>query len=95
MSIKQLLDSVKRNRTRVKGRLLKAGLLANRCQACGITEWRGQLLNMQLDHVNGVKNDNRLANLRMLCPNCHIQTPTFSGRNQKRIRGLQGPADVV
>jgi 5-methylcytosine-specific restriction endonuclease McrA len=50
---------------------------------------------MQLDHVNGVKNDNRLANLRMLCPNCHSQTPTFTGRNLKRIRGLQGAAEVV
>ena len=45
---------------------------------------------MQLDHINGVKNDNRLENLRMLCPNCHSQTQTYGGRNLKR-RALQEP----
>ena len=81
MPISELLSSPKRNRSHVKIRLMKAGLLENRCEFCGLTEWRGEPLNIHLDHINGVKNDNRLQNLRMLCPNCHSQTPTFSGRN--------------
>lgn len=94
MPIAQLLASRKRNRTHIKLRLLKDGLLENRCQSCGLSEWRGQPLSMHLDHINGVRNDNRLENLRMLCPNCHSQTPTYSGRNA-RLRRLQESAPPV
>ncbi len=68
----------------IKRRLLELGLLSDRCSRCGIAEWRGRLLAIHLDHINGLKDDWRLENLRMLCPNCHSQTPTFSGRNLKR-----------
>ena len=84
MPIAELISSPMRNRSHLKMRLLKAGLLENRCDVCGVADWRGESLNIHLDHINGVKNDNRLENLRMLCPNCHSQTPTFSGRNVKR-----------
>lgn len=86
MPIAQLLSSTKRWR-HVKVRLLKAQLLQNR-QVCGLDEWLGQPLNMHLDHVNGAHDDHRLENLRMLCPNCHSQTPTYGGRNA-RLRRLQ------
>jgi 5-methylcytosine-specific restriction endonuclease McrA len=50
-------------------------------------EWHGRPLTLVLDHINGVNDDYRPDNLRLLCPNCHSQTPTFSGRNrQKRQR---------
>lgn len=94
MSIEELLSSPKRNRKHVKLRLVRAGLLENRCYSCGLAEWRGLPLSLQLDHINGVPDDNRLENLRMLCPNCHSQTPTYSGRNAK-LRRLQEAAPVV
>ena len=84
MPIVQLLANPRRNRSHLKMRLVKAGLLNNRCELCGISDWLGKPLNIHIDHINGIKNDNRLENLRMLCPNCHSQTPTFSGRNVKR-----------
>lgn len=87
MTITELLASPRRNRSHVKVRLLAEGLVENRCQQCGIAEWRGKPLSIHLDHINGVKDDNRLANLRMLCPNCHSQTATFSGRNARRQIG--------
>ena len=68
----------------IKRRLLEAGLLKNECDECGLTSWRGQHLSIQLDHRNGVGDDHRLENLRMLCPNCHSQTPTFGTRNRKQ-----------
>lgn len=83
MPVDSLLANQKRNRHHLKTRLIQAGLLQERCQSCGLTDWRGKPLTIHLDHINGLKNDNRLKNLRMLCPNCHSQTPTFAGRNLK------------
>lgn len=96
MPIAELLASRNRDRKHLKARLINAGLLSNNCQMCGLTEWQGRALNMHLDHINGSNDDNRLENLRMLCPNCHSQTPTYGGRNLKRA-GLarSGPPRVV
>lgn len=66
---------------RLKDRLLKTGIKKNQCENCGITEWCGKPLVIQLDHKNGNRYDHRLENLRMLCPNCHSQTMTYCGRN--------------
>ena len=60
-------------------RLLEKGW-TYQCAWCGIADWRGQRLVLHLDHINGIHNDNRLQNLRLLCPNCHSQTDTYSNR---------------
>jgi hypothetical protein len=75
-----LVKGPRRNRTHIKLRLLHEGLKENRCEDCGITEWLGQPLSMALHHVNGNGDDNRLENLRLLCSNCHSQTPNFARR---------------
>jgi len=65
----------------LKNKLLKAGLIEEKCVECGIpSEWNGKPLVLELDHVDGDKHNNVLNNLRLLCPNCHSQTPTFRGR---------------
>lgn len=67
---------------RLKSRLLSNKLLENKCSECHIgPSWNDKPLVLQLDHINGVHNDHRLENLRLLCPNCHSQTETFAGRN--------------
>jgi len=66
----------------LKCRMLKEGLVENRCSACGIDEWMGQAIVCELDHINGDRHDHRLENLRLLCPNCHSQTPTYCGKNR-------------
>lgn len=67
----------------LKRRLLRDGLLEDRCYVCGLTEWNDKPITLQLDHINGRRLDHRLHNLRLLCPNCHSQTETFAGRNKK------------
>jgi 5-methylcytosine-specific restriction endonuclease McrA len=80
------------NRTHLKQRLLAEGLKEHRCERCGIESWLGEPLSMALHHVNGDGLDNRLENLVLLCPNCHAQTPNFSGRN-RRLRAVTAVAD--
>lgn len=74
----------RRNRHHVKMRLLDARLKERRCEKCGLTEWKGQPLALELHHVNGDGLDNRLENLLLLCPNCHSQTDTWGVRNKAR-----------
>lgn len=65
----------------LKKRLLRGGLLQEECVECGGGNlWNGKPLQLQLDHINGDPRDNRIENLRILCPNCHTQTPTFAGK---------------
>lgn len=63
----------------LRKRLVREGVMQYRCDECGnLGEWQGKPLTLQLDHRNGDHHDNRLDNLRILCPNCHTQTPTHS-----------------
>lgn len=68
--------------SRLKTRLVNEGLLKYECAGCGNNGiWNGKPLVLQLHHKNGKHDDHRIGNLRFLCPNCHAQTETFSGRN--------------
>jgi hypothetical protein len=79
-----LISNSTSNRYHFKARLLKEGILENVCAVCGqLPEWNDKPLSLQLDHINGISNDNRLENLRIICPHCHSQTDNFAGRNKK------------
>jgi len=70
--------------SRLKQRALRNGMLEDRCSVCGISDWQGKPLTLHLDHINGSHSDNRIENLRIICPNCHQQTATWGFRGRKR-----------
>ena len=74
-------NSTYTNIARLKERLIREKKLEYKCEICGISNWMGEFLALQLDHRNGIHNDHRIENIRFLCPNCHSQTETFAGRN--------------
>lgn len=76
-------ENCKHNRNNLRRYIIKNNILPYKCAMCGITEWNGKTLSLELDHINGINNDNRLENLRFLCPNCHSQTTTYGSRNQQ------------
>lgn len=76
-------ENCKHNRNCLRRFIIKNNLLPYKCAICGAIEWCGKTLSLELDHINGINNDNRLENLRFLCPNCHSQTTTYGSRNQQ------------
>jgi hypothetical protein len=75
------------NTSNLKKRLIKDNILKNVCSLCEqIPFHNGKILSLQLDHINGINNDNRIENLRLLCPNCHSQTETYGSR--KTIKNI-------
>lgn len=88
-SAKFLVDGPKRVNGTIKSILLREALIPYECAFCGQgNHWNGNTLTLQLDHINGNSADNRVENLRFLCPNCHTQTDTYCGRSS---RGAKKP----
>lgn len=68
---------------KLKNRLINEGVKEHKCERCGITEYFGEPIVMQLDHIDGNTHNHKLENLKILCPNCHSQTDTWCGKNKK------------
>jgi hypothetical protein len=78
-----LVENSNYKRSHLKRRLYGEGLKERRCEMCGQgEEWQGSRMALILDHINGVANDNRLENLRIVCPNCAATLETHCGRNK-------------
>lgn len=69
---------------KLKHKLYNDGLKVNKCEICGISEWRGKIIQCELDHIDGDSKNHKLENLRILCPNCHSQTENFRAKNIKK-----------
>lgn len=81
--IKQMLEAVQAGKA--SARTLKRYLIyteGRNCNKCKTKEWNGLPIPLELEHIDGNSLNNDLDNLKLLCPNCHAQTPTYKGANR-------------
>ena len=74
---------------KLKKRLIDAGYKENKCEICGISEWMGKEISLQLHHKDGDETNNTLENLQILCPNCHSQTDNYAGKSTRQNKEKQ------
>lgn len=72
--------SIWTNSNHLRKRLFKEGIKEYKCECCNRTEWLGKPIKLELHHVNGIKDDLRIENLQILCPNCHAFTDNYRGK---------------
>jgi Zn finger protein HypA/HybF involved in hydrogenase expression len=68
---------------KLRKRLISEGIKEYKCECCGLKEWLGDPIPLELDHIDGDHYNNTLENLKILCPNCHAKTPTYRGKNKR------------
>lgn len=82
-----LVKGKKTSSHRLKLLLYKFNIKEEVCECCGLkAKWNGKTLSLHLDHIDGDNTNNELVNLRILCPNCHSQTETYSGKKTKKSK---------
>ena len=68
---------------KLKNKLFEAGIKKKKCECCGLSEWNGLPIPLELHHIDGDRTNHKLDNLQILCLNCHAQTETFRAKNIK------------
>ena len=69
---------------KVRTKLLEEGIKEHRCECCGLTEWLGEPIPLELHHIDGNRTNNVLENYQLLCPNCHAFTDSYRGKNARK-----------
>ena len=88
VKVKSMSDILVKNSAyqsyKLRKRIIKEGIKQHVCDNCGLLEWQGVPIPLELHHINGDNRDNRLENIQLLCPNCHALTESYRGRNKKK-----------
>jgi hypothetical protein len=79
---------------KLKKRLLKEGYKLHQCENCGLSQWFGNPIPLELHHVDGNRLNNALTNLSLLCPNCHALTENYRAKNIKNLSAQTETFDV-
>ena len=81
-----LNNKIKISSSKLRKRIILEKLKEHRCEICKLTEWMGNPIPLELDHINSNHFDNTLTNLQIICPNCHSLKPNYRGRKKKKPR---------
>lgn len=79
---------------KLRKRLFSEKIKEEKCELCGLTEWLGKKLSLEVDHKDGNRYNHSLSNLQILCPNCHSQTDTYRGKNKSGNGGMVDTAGL-
>lgn len=71
---------------KLRKKIVEDGIKKNECEICGVSEWLGKKISLELHHIDGNRFNNELSNLQILCPNCHSQTENYAGKSNKKIK---------
>ena len=82
--IEYLTNSKDIQTNKIRNKLLREGYKEYRCECCGLTEWLGQPIPLEVHHKDGNAHNNVIENYQLLCPNCHAQTDSYRGRNSAK-----------
>lgn len=80
-TVKRKISELGLDISHMTGKVWNQGVKEHKCECCGSTKWMGEPIALELHHINGVKDDLRIENLQILCPNCHAFTDNYRGRN--------------
>ena len=69
---------------KVRKKILEEGLKPHRCECCGLEQWMGKPIPLELHHKDGDRHHNELENYELLCPNCHAFTDSYRGKNSRK-----------
>lgn len=85
MTLKDYLENSEDIQTnKVRKKILEEGLKPHRCECCGLEEWMGKPIPLELHHKDGDRHHNELENYELLCPNCHAFTDSYRGKNSRK-----------
>jgi len=92
-----VINSTYNTTSHLKNRLYKEKLKERKCEICGQDEnWNGKHISLILDHINGIRQDNRIENLRIVCPNCNATLDTHCGKNiKKKIKKINIKKNII
>lgn len=79
--LEYLEKSIDIQSNKVRKKLLEEGYKKHCCECCGLFEWLGEPIPLELHHKDGNRFNNVLDNFQLLCPNCHAKTSSYRGKN--------------